>query len=541
MSIAVRGWLNRLFTAAALLSVVFIVAALVGILLPMIWRGGGAVVFRGTVEFRKMQLEQFGRGDTQAVRAEWEQAAHLRQKAWDIVDRFAAGLDTSDLESKVRQIHRDLGHQLAHRDLPRQELAALREASRQLRDDLLAALESGDKAQALAHLQSVLAHADNPLLADTLAAGYFELARRYEKTLATVDLSHRAEYAQGIGEVKAALRDLFGPQPGERLPAIVMEQYGATRWDQAAKHLDRLLWDERWEPTGPGQPLRKVRVPREQQFASTELAELFPFVRDNLGAMLLPRWTVYWHYFTDDSTAGHYFGGVGPEILGTLLVTVLAIAFALPIGVVTAAYLVECAADTLPTRMLRMAVNTLAGVPSIVFGLFGLAFFVIYLLPKLGLPEGSSIIAGALTLGLLVLPVVIRASEEAIRAVPQAYREAALSLGASQFRCFITVTLPAALPGILTGLILSMSRAAGETAPILFTAAVAMGPIPTSLAQPTRTLAYSSYDMAVGDKMAALAPYNQFGMVATLIGIVLLLNAAAILLRGRISRRLRGQ
>jgi phosphate transport system permease protein len=191
--------------------------------------------------------------------------------------------------------------------------------------------------------------------------------------LATVDLSRRAEYAQGIGEVKAALRDLFGPRPGERLPAIVMEQYGATRWDQAMGHLDRLLWDQRWEPAGPGQPLRKVRVPRAEQFAGTELAELFPFVRDNICAMLRPHWTVYWQYFTDDSTPGHYFGGVGPEILGTLLVTVLAIAFALPVGVVTAGYLVECAADTLPTRMLRMAVNTLAGVPSIVFGLFGLA------------------------------------------------------------------------------------------------------------------------------------------------------------------------
>ena len=541
MSIAVRQWLNRLFTIAALLSVVFIVAALVGILLPMVWRGGGAVVFRGTVEFRKMQLEQFGRGDTKAVRAEWEQAARLRQRAWDILDRFAAGLDTSDLQIKVRRIHRDLGDQLANRDLPRQELAHLRALSRQFRDDLLAALESGDKAQALARLQSVLDHADDPLLADTLAAGYFEVARRYEKTLVTVDLSRRAEYAQGIGEIRAILQNLLGPRPGERLPAIVMEQYGATRWDHAAQHLNRLLWAERWAPAGPGQPLRRVQVPREQQFAGTELAKLFPFVRDNIREMLRPRWTVYWHYFTDDSTPGHYFGGVGPEILGTLLVTVLAIAFALPIGVITAGYLVECAADTLPTRMLRMAVNTLAGVPSIVFGLFGLAFFVIYLLPKLGLPEGSSIVAGALTLGLLVLPVVIRASEEAIRAVPQAYREAALSLGASRFRCFITVLLPAALPGVLTGLILSMSRAAGETAPILFTAAVAMGPIPSSLAQPTRTLAYSSYDMAVGDKMAAMAPHNQFGMVATLIAIVLLLNAAAIVLRGRISKRLRGQ
>ncbi len=541
MSIPVRQWLNRLFTAAALLSVVFIVAALVGILLPMVWRGGSAVVFRGTVEFRKMQLEQLGRGDAQAVLPEWEQAARLREQAWDILDRFAAGLDTSGLEAKVRRIHRDLGDQLANRGLPRQELAARRSLSRQLRNDLLAALESADKTEASAYLQAVLGHADDPLLADTLAAGYFELARGYEKTLATVDLSRRSDYAEAIGEVKAALRDLLGPRPGARLPAIVMEQYGATRWDQAMRHLTRLLWDERWEPVGPNQPLRRVHVPREQQFTGTELAELFGFVRDNIRDMLRPRWTVYWHYFTDDSTAGHYFGGVGPEILGTLAVTVLAIAFALPIGVITAGYLVECAADTLPTRMLRMAVNTLAGVPSIVFGLFGLAFFVIYLLPKLGLPEGSSIIAGALTLGLLVLPVVIRASEEAIRAVPRTYREGALSLGASGFRCFMTVTLPAALPGILTGLILSMSRAAGETAPILFTAAVAMGPTPTSLAQPTRTLAYSSYDMAVGDRTAALAPHNQFGMVATLIAIVLLLNAAAIVLRGRISKRLRGQ
>jgi phosphate transport system permease protein len=188
-----------------------------------------------------------------------------------------------------------------------------------------------------------------------------------------------------------------------------------------------------------------------------------------------------------------------------------------------------------------MCVNTLAGVPSIVFGLFGLAFFVIYLLPRMGLREGSSILAGSLTLALLVLPVIIRASEEAIRAVPSAYKEASLALGASRFRCFVSVTLPAAMPGILTGLILSMSRAAGETAPILFTAGVAMGPVPTSLSQPTRTLSYSSYDMAVGDKMAMLAPHNQFGMVMTLVAIVLLLNIVAIVLRGRMARKLRGQ
>ncbi|MGA2264969.1 MAG: phosphate ABC transporter permease PstA [Phycisphaerae bacterium] len=541
MNIPIRQGLNRLFTTAALLSVVLIVAALVGILLPMVWRGGGAVLFRGTVEFRRMQLEQFNRGDLSTLRGEIEQVTSVRQRAWDILDRFAAGLDTSELATRVRQIHRDVGVQLSHRGLLPDEVQRLRALSQQLRDELLAAFGAADKAEGSAHLEAVLSHADEPGLKDTAAAVYFDIARQYAHVLTTVDLSRRGEYAQALGEVEAAMRALLGPRPGERLPAVVMERYGATRWDQAAQQLDRLLWAERWQADTAGQTLKKVRIPREQQFAGTELAELFPYVQHNVRAMLLPRWTFYGHYFTDDSLSGHYFGGVGPEIIGTLAITVLAIAFALPVGVVTAGYLVECAGDNHATRLLRTCINTLAGVPSIVFGLFGLAFFVIYLLPKLGLPAGSSILAGALTLALLVLPVIIRASEEAIRVVPLAYKEAALSLGASRFHCFITVTLPAALPGILTGLILSLSRAAGETAPILFTAGVAMGPIPTSLAQPTRTLSYGSYDMAVGDKMASLAPYNQFGMVATLIAIVLLLNAAAIVLRGRISKRLRGQ
>jgi len=541
MNIPIRQGLNRLFTTAALLSVVLIVAALVGILLPMVWRGGGAVLFRGTVEFRRMQLEQFNRGDLSTLRGEIEQVTSVRQRAWDILDRFAAGLDTSELATRVRQIHRDVGVQLSHRGLLPDEVQRLRALSQQLRDELLAAFGAADKAEGSAHLEAVLSHADEPGLKDTAAAVYFDIARQYAHVLTTVDLRRRGEYAQALGEVEAAMRALLGPRPGERLPAVVMERYGATRWDQAAQQLDRLLWAERWQADTAGQTLKKVRIPREQQFAGTELAELFPYVQHNVRAMLLPRWTFYGHYFTDDSLSGHYFGGVGPEIIGTLAITVLAIAFALPVGVVTAGYLVECAGDNHATRLLRTCINTLAGVPSIVFGLFGLAFFVIYLLPKLGLPAGSSILAGALTLALLVLPVIIRASEEAIRVVPLAYKEAALSLGASRFHCFITVTLPAALPGILTGLILSLSRAAGETAPILFTAGVAMGPIPTSLAQPTRTLSYGSYDMAVGDKMASLAPYNQFGMVATLIAIVLLLNAAAIVLRGRISKRLRGQ
>ena len=540
MNILVRKWTDKVFTLLAVLSVVLVVGALVGILLPMMWRGGGAVVFRGTVEFRRMQLEQFGRGDSAAVQEEVDQAYKVRQRAYEILADFAAGLDTSDLQTHVRQLHREFGEQLSNRDLPQGQAAELKKLSKELRDILLSALETDSKDQAMEALDAVLPHAQDPGLKDTAASAFFDVARKYKKTIASMDLKRRGEYAQPLKEVSDSMRDLLGPRPGEPVPAVTMQQYGATRWDQATEHLDNLLFAETWVSAGDGKSLVKKRTPREEQFAGTALAELFPYVRNNVRPMLRPQWTFYWQYFLDDNKSGHYFGGVGPEIIGTLAITVLAILFALPLGVAAAGYLVECAGDTIATRVLRMCINTLAGVPSIVFGLFGLAFFVVYLLPRLGMPEGSSIVAGALTLALLVLPVIIRASEEAIRTVPRAYKEASLALGASRFGCFMTVTLPSAMPGILTGLILSMSRAAGETAPILFTAGVAMGPIPTSLSQPTRTLSYSSYDMAVGDKMAMLAPHNQFGMIMTLVAIVLLLNIVAIVLRSRISKKLRG-
>ena len=252
-----------------------------------------------------------------------------------------------------------------------------------------------------------------------------------------------------------------------------------------------------------------------------------------------PRSTFYWQYFIDDSTPGHYFGGVGPEVLGTLLLTILSMCFAVPLGVISAAYLVEYAGDNWVIKVIRVCINTLAGVPSIVYGLFGLAFFVEYV-------TGGQrcIMSASMTLALLVLPVIIRASEEAIRSVPRTYREAAMGLGAGKFRTFATVTLPAAGPGILTGIILSLSRAAGETAPILFAGAVALGPIPDFTGkwwfQPTRALSYGCHDITVGDKLAMMVPHNQFGMVMTLILLVLCLNVIAIVIRSKMSKKLRG-
>ena len=153
---------------------------------------------------------------------------------------------------------------------------------------------------------------------------------------------------------------------------------------------------------------------------------------------------------------------------------------AIPFGVIAAIYLSEFAAGGRLVSLLRVCISTLAGVPSIVFGLFGLAFFI----NTLHLSSSKSVLAGSATLALLILPTIIRASEEALKAVPHTYKEAALSLGASPLRMVLTVLLPAALPGILTGIIISMGRAAGETAPIIFTAAVSVGQPLTAVGNP---------------------------------------------------------
>lgn len=175
--------------------------------------------------------------------------------------------------------------------------------------------------------------------------------------------------------------------------------------------------------------------------------------------------TISWEFLTQVPRDSMTAGGVAPAILGTFYLTLGAILFSLPLGVACAVYLTEYSPKGWIVNLLRISINNLAGVPSVVFGLFGLTVFVKYM------GFGVSIIAGSLTLGILALPVIISASQEALTAVPQSIREASLALGATQWETIRRVVLPAALPGILTGVILSVGRVAGETAPILFTAA----------------------------------------------------------------------
>lgn len=225
-------------------------------------------------------------------------------------------------------------------------------------------------------------------------------------------------------------------------------------------------------------------------------------------------------------------GGIFPCIVGTFYLTIGAVIFALPLGVATAIYLAEYAKKGKFVRLIRLGVNNLAGVPSVVFGLFGLSLFVVVF------KFGVSILSGALTLGFLILPVIIRASEEALLSVPHSYREASLALGATKWQTVYKVVLPSALPGVLTGSILSIGRAAGETAPIMFTAAVFMTfKLPNSILKPVMALPYHIYVLATAGTHIEETRPLQYGTAFVLITLVLGLNLSAILLRNHLRKK----
>ncbi len=241
---------------------------------------------------------------------------------------------------------------------------------------------------------------------------------------------------------------------------------------------------------------------------------------------------INWTFLTQVPTDSMTKGGILPCIVGTMCLSIGAIIVSLPIGVASAIYLNEYAKPGKLLRIIRLGINNLAGVPSIIFGLFGLAFFVVYL------KMGVSILAGALTLGAMILPVIIGSTEEALRAVPDTYREASLGLGATKWQTIYRVVLPAALPGILTGAVLGLSRAAGETAPIMFTAAVFFTPyMPTSIFDEIMALPYHIYVLATAGTEIHLTRPLQYGTALVLIMLVLGLNLTAIIYRARIQKK----
>lgn len=255
-----------------------------------------------------------------------------------------------------------------------------------------------------------------------------------------------------------------------------------------------------------------------------------------LGVCLFLAWNglpaLSWEFLTEPPRAMMTEGGILPCILGTVILSLGALLLSFPLGVASAVYLHEYAGRTAYARYIRLGVNNLAGVPSVVFGLFGLAFFVTFC------GMGVSIASGVLTLAVLTLPVIIGTAEEALRTVPDTCREASLALGATRWQTIARVVLPAALPGMLTGAILGLARAAGETAAIMFTAAVFYTPkTPDSVFSAVMTLPYHMYVLTTAGTDIEKTRPLQYGTAVVLVVLVLGMNLGAILLRDRLQRR----
>lgn len=439
---------DRCFSAVGLFAIAIMAVSLLVFLVPIFSRGAGAVVFRGTVEFREMILDTFNRGEESEIAAQMAAAREARQPVFDMLER-------------------------------------------------------------------------------------------YEAELGEMGFAERRNASAAFEELRGLVRDLLGPLPGEETPIIPRDQYGQTRWDRARHKIDLILNKVGYDYSDPSRMGVEVRTPRVEDFRGTPLEPLFAYVERNAEDMLLPEWTFYWRFLTDRSIDSHFFGGIWAELLGTLYLAAMSMLFAIPLGVAAAVYLAEYAGRGYVISLIRICISTLAGVPSIVFGLFGLAFFI----NTMQVSSGKSVLAGSLTLALLVLPTIIRAAEEAIRAVPRSYKEASLALGITQGRTVLSVILPAAIPGIITGIIISLGRAAGETAPIIFTAAVSLGPalgLAETLSNPTPALPWNLYNLCTEHEAVDEIRHVQYGMAATLIALVLLLNLTAIIIRARVSKKLRG-
>ncbi len=239
---------------------------------------------------------------------------------------------------------------------------------------------------------------------------------------------------------------------------------------------------------------------------------------------------INWQFLSDIPRQGMRAGGIFPAIVGTIYLVAGAIVFALPIGLLAAIYLSEYSRENLLTRLIKLAIVNLAGVPSVVYGLFGLALFVVFF------KFGASILSGSLTLGIMILPIIITASREALESVPSSFREVSLSLGASKWQTIRHIVLPNAIPGVLTGTILGLGRAAGETAPILFTVAAFYLPqLPHSIFDQAMALPYHLY--VISTQVPNVDEKIRYETAFVLLALVLVMNLIAIVIRTKFRKK----
>jgi len=253
------------------------------------------------------------------------------------------------------------------------------------------------------------------------------------------------------------------------------------------------------------------------------LLTIFYITKNSIGA-------ISWEFITQPPRNGMRQGGIFPAIVGTILLVISTMLFSLPLGVLAAIYLVEYARDNFFTRLVKLSVVNLSGIPSIVYGLFGFTLFVLFF------RLGTSILAGSLTLAIMSLPVIITATKEALESVPVSFREISLSLGATKWQTVRHCVLPYAVPGILTGTVLSLGRAAGETAPILFTVAAFYLPrLPRSVFDQVMALPYHLY--VISTQVPNMPAKLSFATGFVLIALVFLMNLASIILRAHYRKK----
>ena len=241
--------------------------------------------------------------------------------------------------------------------------------------------------------------------------------------------------------------------------------------------------------------------------------------------------SISWEFLSQAPRRGMTEGGIFPAILGTLMVTLVTAVLAVPMGMFAAIYLNEYAKQNRITRLIRLSIRNLSGVPSIVYGLFGVILFVNIM------HFGTSVLSAGLTLGLMTLPWTITASEEALKTIPNSYREGALALGATKWQAIRTNVLPYALPGMLTGTVLGLARAAGETAPIMFTGAAFYLPIlPKSFLDQFMALPYHLYVMATQHHSISQVRPLAYGTALVLLLLILLMNLTVVIIRYRLRR-----
>lgn len=253
---------------------------------------------------------------------------------------------------------------------------------------------------------------------------------------------------------------------------------------------------------------------------------VFPIVGTVIFILFKGGSAISWEFLTGFPHDGMRAGGILPAIIGTLYLTIGTAIFSVPLGIAAAIYLSEYAKDNQVTRLIRLAIINLAGIPSVVYGLFGLGLFVLFL------QFGTSILAASLTLSIMTLPVIISTAEEALRSVPQQFRTVSISLGATRWQTIRRIVLKEALPGILTGVILGLERAAGETAPILFTGAAFFLPrLPQSPFDATMALPYHLF--VISTQVPEMPIQIQYGTALVLLVFVLTMNVIATIIRSR--------